>query len=69
MKIEMREYLIQKLCRTSSTLTENIKTWDGVIKEDIISPSTQDNISQGGVGEVIFEWLMKEPPKDYRGFP
>ncbi|WP_372713760.1 RND family transporter, partial [Ilyobacter sp.] len=46
------------------TLTENIKTWDGVIKEDIISPSTQDNISQGGVGEVIFEWLMKEPPKD-----
>ncbi|WP_319372324.1 efflux RND transporter permease subunit [uncultured Ilyobacter sp.] len=46
------------------TLTENIKTWDGVIKEDIISPSTQDNIRQGGVGEVIFEWLMKEPPKN-----
>lgn len=46
------------------TLTENIKTWDGVIKEDIISPSTQDNISQGGVGEVVFEWLMKEPPKN-----
>ncbi len=44
-------------------LTENIKTWNGVIKEDVISPSTQDNIKQGGLGEVVFEWLMKEPPK------
>ncbi|WP_320047731.1 efflux RND transporter permease subunit [uncultured Ilyobacter sp.] len=52
-----------KTLQDIDTLTENIKTWDGVIKEDIISPSTQDNISQGGVGEVIFEWLMKEPPK------
>ncbi|WP_319201093.1 efflux RND transporter permease subunit [uncultured Ilyobacter sp.] len=52
-----------KTLQDISTLTENIKTWDGVIKEDIISPSTQDNISQGGVGEVIFEWLMKEPPE------
>jgi predicted RND superfamily exporter protein len=45
------------------TLTNNIKTWEGVVKEDIISPSTQDNIRQGEVGEVIFEWLMKEPPQ------
>ena len=46
------------------TLTEYIKTWDGVIKNDIISPSTQDNIKQGDVGEVIFEWLMNIPPKN-----
>jgi predicted RND superfamily exporter protein len=35
----------------------------GVIAADVIAPSTVDNIEQGGVGEVRFEWLMPEAPK------
>lgn len=35
----------------------------GVIRADIIAPSTVDNIEQGGPGEVRFEWLMAQPPE------
>lgn len=35
----------------------------GVIVRDIIAPSTVDNIEQGGLGEVKFEWLMPHPPE------
>ncbi len=35
----------------------------GVIGVDLIAPSTVDNIEPGGLGEVRFEWLMKDPPK------
>ena len=34
----------------------------GVVRADIIAPSTVDNIEQGGVGTVRFEWLMRQPP-------
>lgn len=34
----------------------------GVIEADVIAPSTVDNIEQGGVGVVKFEWLMPSPP-------
>ncbi|MCC6144423.1 MAG: MMPL family transporter [Candidatus Hydrogenedentes bacterium] len=34
-----------------------------IIERDIIAPSTVDNIEQGGLGTVRFEWLMNEPPK------
>ncbi len=36
----------------------------GVVRADIIAPSTVDNIEQGGMGTVRFEWLMPNPPKD-----
>lgn len=36
---------------------------DGVVVSDMIAPSTVDNIEQGGVGEVRFEWLMPQPPE------
>jgi hypothetical protein len=42
-------------------ITEEIKKIDGVISREVIAPSTKDNISQGQIGEVIFQWLMKEP--------
>ncbi len=42
-------------------LTEAIKSIDGVIAREIIAPSTKDNIRQGMVGSVVFEWLMKGP--------
>ncbi len=51
-------------------LTEFAKTlqWEedgetvGVVTADLIAPSTVDNIEQGGLGTVKFEWLMPEPP-------
>lgn len=36
---------------------------DRVISADIIAPNTVDNIEQGGLGSVRFEWLMKKPPE------
>jgi len=35
----------------------------GVIGVDVISPSTVDNVQQGGLGAVTFEWLMPAPPE------
>ncbi len=35
----------------------------GVILDDMLAPSTVDNIKQGGLGSVQFEWLMAEPPE------
>ncbi|MBT3811404.1 MAG: MMPL family transporter [Gammaproteobacteria bacterium] len=34
----------------------------GVIGIDLLSPSTVDNIEQGGPGTVNFSWLMPSPP-------
>lgn len=42
-------------------ITERIKKIDGVIAREIIAPSTKDNIRQGQIGEVVFEWLMAGP--------
>jgi predicted RND superfamily exporter protein len=35
----------------------------GVVEVDLIAPSTVDNIEQGGLGVVKFEWLMSKPPQ------
>jgi len=35
----------------------------GVVEVDLIAPSTVDNIEQGGLGVVRFEWLTSEPPE------
>ena len=50
-------------------LTNYIKTWrsqkdpnEGVIEVDLMALSVVDHISQGGPGEVSFEWLMPHPP-------
>ncbi|MFH2138001.1 MAG: efflux RND transporter permease subunit [Candidatus Omnitrophota bacterium] len=42
-------------------ITAEIKNIDGVIARELIALSTKDNIRQGGIGAVVFEWLMKEP--------
>lgn len=52
-------------------LTEFAKTlqWDvdgereGVIRIDLLAPSTVENIEQGGLGSVNFSWLMPAPPQ------
>ena len=36
---------------------------EGVVAADVIAPSTVDNIEQGGLGTVKFEWLMPKPPE------
>jgi hypothetical protein len=36
---------------------------EGVVAADVIAPSTVDNIEQGGLGTVRFEWLMPKPPE------
>ncbi|MFT7074101.1 MAG: putative RND superfamily exporter protein [Planctomycetota bacterium] len=35
----------------------------GVVEVDLLAPSTVDDISQGGLGSVRFEWLMPVPPE------
>jgi len=35
---------------------------EGVIGADMVSPSTVDQIEQGGLGSVSFTWLMPRPP-------
>ncbi|MBU1043977.1 MAG: MMPL family transporter [Candidatus Omnitrophica bacterium] len=42
-------------------LTEKVKGMEGVISREVIALSTKDNIRQGQIGEVVFEWLMKDP--------
>jgi predicted RND superfamily exporter protein len=44
-------------------ITEQIKSIDWVIARELIAFSTKDNIRQGGIGTVVFEWLMKGPIK------
>jgi predicted RND superfamily exporter protein/outer membrane lipoprotein-sorting protein len=44
-------------------LTREIQKIDGVIRHDLMSLSTVDNISQDGPGVVRFEWMMAEAPK------
>ena len=34
----------------------------GLVEANLISPSVVDNIEQGGLGVVRFDWLMPEPP-------
>ena len=44
-------------------ITESVKKIDGVIASEIVAPSTKDNIEQGDIGSVKFNWLMESPPK------
>jgi predicted RND superfamily exporter protein/outer membrane lipoprotein-sorting protein len=44
-------------------LTHHIEAIDGVIRHDLMSLSSVDNIGQGGPGVVRFEWMMPEPPQ------
>jgi len=43
-------------------LTERILGLEGVVRQEVMSLATVDNIEQGGPGEVRFDWLMGGPP-------
>jgi len=49
--------------RNIHRLTRRIEQIEGVIRPDLLSISTVDDISQGGPGVIRFEWLMKDPPQ------
>ena len=57
---------IDKLTKFALELTwpdkEHPEKTAGVIGIDLLSPSTVDNIEQGGLGTVNFSWLMPKPP-------
>ena len=44
-------------------LTQKIEQIEGVIRQDLLSLSTVDDISPEGPGVVRFEWLMGSPPE------
>ena len=44
-------------------ITEGIKGIKGVVVEDLMAPSTVDDILQAGLGAVRFQYLMESPPK------
>jgi uncharacterized protein len=44
-------------------ITEEIKLVKGVIANEILAPSTKDNVEQAELGTVRFNWLMETPPK------
>ncbi len=44
-------------------ITKKIENIKGVIAYELMSPSTKDDIEQGGIGTVRFKWLMDQPPK------
>ena len=41
---------------------ERILRLDGVVRHEVLSLSTVDNVEQGGSGVVRFDWLMQYPP-------
>ncbi len=57
---------IYELTEFAKTLTwadpENPEKQVGVVEVDILAPSVVDNIEQGGMGVVNFNWLMPKPP-------
>jgi hypothetical protein len=43
-------------------LTSRILAMDGVVRQEVLSLATVDNVEQGGLGIVSFDWLMEDPP-------
>lgn len=52
-------YELVNYAKTLQWQDENGNT-EGVVSVELISPSTVDNIAQGGPGEVVFNWLMPD---------
>ncbi len=48
-------------------ITEEIKKIDGVIVDDIMAPSTVDDIRQGGGNSIVVETLMEDAPDSDSG--
>jgi len=57
-----RIYELTEFAKTLWWHDEESGSEGGVVKVDLLAPSTVDHIGQGGPGEVRFEWLMQKPP-------
>ncbi len=53
---------VQELTEFSKKLADPDDPAKRVVTQNIIAPGTVDNIEQAGLGQVRFEWLMKEAP-------
>jgi predicted RND superfamily exporter protein len=53
---------IHELSTYAATLNDPDNPERSVIARDIIAPNNVDTIEQSGLGQVKFQWLMKEPP-------
>ena len=54
---------IDALSKFAATLADPDDPVRRVEGRDIIAPDNVDNIQQAGLGQVRFEWLMKQPPE------
>ena len=54
---------IDALSKFAATLADPDDPERRVEGRDIIAPDNVDNIQQAGLGQVRFEWLMKQPPQ------
>ena len=53
---------VYQLSQFAATITDPENPKRKVIARDIIAPDNVDTIEQAGLGQVKFQWLMKEPP-------
>lgn len=58
---------IQELTDFAKSLEDPDDPEKRVVTRNFIAPSTVDNIEQAGLGQVRFEWLMKEVPTNRAG--
>lgn len=58
---------IQSLTEYSLNLSSEKDPQKRVVTQNVIAPGTVDNIEQAGMGQVRFEWLMKEAPTSREG--
>lgn len=49
------------------SLSDSVAEIDGVIRRDLLSLATVDNIAQAGPGTIRFEWMMNTPPTTQAG--
>jgi len=54
---------VHELTRFAMTLADEKDPSRRVVTRDVIAPGNVDDIEQGGLGQVRFEWLMQTPPE------
>ncbi|MBF0430046.1 MAG: MMPL family transporter [Fibrobacteria bacterium] len=54
---------VHELTEFAKTLSDPNDPEKHVVSQNILAPGTVDAIEQAGMGQVSFNWLMKEPPQ------
>jgi predicted RND superfamily exporter protein len=58
---------VEQLTEFAMNLSDPDNPERRVVSRDVMAPGNVDNIEQAGLGQVRFEWLMKEAPTDREG--